>query len=68
MTKKCCEIIYWKHDQGWDAYQIQDCTEYNGKAIPKWFDCAVVESAPTKAKAKQEIKELHPLGICLVVA
>lgn len=63
---KCCDIVYWKHDDGWDAYQRSECELFNGKWIPKWFDDFVIEDAPTKADAVRQIKEMHILGVCLV--
>lgn len=66
MTAKCCEIVYWKHDEGWDAYRKEDCYKINEQWIPTWFDTAIVDSVATKTNAQKEIKELHPLGICLV--
>lgn len=66
MPSKCCEIVYFKHDMGWDAYRKDDCYKINEQWIPTWFDTAIVDSVATKTNAQQEIKELHPLGICLV--
>ena len=63
---RCCDIVYWKHEDGWDAYNKCDCQWINGKWIPNWFDNFVIEDAPTKAAAVQQIKEMHILGLCLV--
>jgi hypothetical protein len=64
--KRCCDLIYWKHEDGWDVYRRSDCQEYNGHWVPDWFDNFVIEDAPTKAAAKSEIANYHILEICLV--
>jgi hypothetical protein len=66
MTKKCCDVVYWKHNEGWDAYKKDDCQFINNHWIPNWFDCFIVEDAPTKKDAIKSINELHILGVCLV--
>jgi hypothetical protein len=67
--RRCCDIVYWKHEDGWDAYRREDCHQWMSERwIPRWFDCAIVEDAPTKKAAQQEIEEHHIdiLGVCLV--
>ena len=66
MKRNCCEVIYFKFDTGWDAYRKKDCILSNGQWIPQWFDNAIAEDMPTKAKAIQEVNSFHVLGICLV--
>ena len=66
MPAKCCDIVYWEHDDGWDAYRKQDCRQFLGGFVPNWFDCPIVEDKPTKAQAQAEIKDMHIFGICLV--
>lgn len=67
MTKrKCCDIVYFKHGYGWDAYRKEDCYQVEEKWIPKWFDMAIVSDSPTKTDVMYEISYMHPLGICLV--
>ncbi len=66
MSKKCCEIVYWKHDDGWDVYPQSECRKVDGRWIPNWFDCFIIEDAPTKKDAINAINELHILGVCLV--
>jgi hypothetical protein len=51
---------------GWDCYDKTECHKFQGTWLPRWFDKPVVEDAPTKKDARQQIKELHILGICLV--
>ena len=63
---KCCEIIYFKHDMGWDCYEKSDCHNFQGSWVPRWFDNPVVEDAATKKDAVKQIKEMHILGVCLV--
>ena len=64
--ERCCDLVYWKHEDGWDVYRRSDCREINGHWVPNWFDDFVIEDAPTKAEAMAEIKSRHILGICLV--
>jgi hypothetical protein len=64
----CCEVIYWKHDDGWDAYLKRDCANHNGKWIPRWFDDFIIEDAVSKKVASAEVASMHILGICLVGA
>jgi len=64
--KRCCDLIYWKHDDGWDVYHRSECQPINGTWVPNWFDNFVIEDAPTKAAAKAEIASRHILGLCLV--
>ena len=63
-----CQIVYFRHDDGWDIYKAEDCYKINGHLVPRWFDCAIVEDAPTKKAAYEEWKGYHikELGICLV--
>jgi hypothetical protein len=63
---KCCDLVYWKHEDGWDVYNRSDCRSVNGVLVPNWFDNFVIEDAPTKAAAVAEIKSQHFFGICLV--
>lgn len=66
---KCCSIVYWKHEDGWDAYRKQDCRKLNdGTWVPNWFDNPVIEDYPTKKSAIDEIKnEWHKYGMfCFV--
>jgi len=65
MKMKCCQPIFWKHDEGWDVYKKTDCTKHGSTFVPTWFDCAIIEDAKTKSDAMNQLKELHPLGICL---
>jgi hypothetical protein len=66
MPKKCCDVVYWNHNEGWDVYKKDDCQFVNNHWIPNWFDCFIVEDAPTKKDAIKSINELHILGVCLV--
>jgi hypothetical protein len=66
--KRCCDLIYWKHEDGWDVYHRSECRPINGAWVPNWFDNFVIEDAPTKAAAMAEIKSRHILGLCLVSA
>lgn len=66
MKTKCCDLVYWKHEDGWDVYNRSDCRSVNGALVPNWFDNFVIEDAPTKAAAIAEIKSQHFFGICLV--
>jgi len=66
MTRKCCDVVYWKHNEGWDAYKKGDCQFVNNHWVPNWFDSFIVEDAPTKKDAIKSINELHILGVCLV--
>ena len=68
MKCKKCDVVYWKHDDGWDAYNKRDCRFINGHWVPEWFDVAIIEDLPTKKAAQQQIKEYHVLGICLVAS
>ena len=68
MKRKCCDIVFFKHDFGWDIYLKKDCHIFGNEWIPRWFDCAVVEDAPTKKQAQEEIDQMHVLGICLVTS
>lgn len=63
---KCCEPVYWKHEDGWDIYNKSDCYLINGHYVPRWFDNFIVEDLPTKKAAMQEVKDRHVLGVCLV--
>lgn len=66
MPKKCCDLVYWKHDDGWDVFLKSDCQRLSdGTFVPRWFDCQIVEDAPTKKAARAEIAELHQV-FCLV--
>jgi hypothetical protein len=65
--RKCCDIIYWRHDDGWDAYRKSDCEFINRHWVPRWFDNFIIEDYPTKASAQAEMREWHPLGVCLVI-
>ncbi len=62
---KCCQPIFWKHEDGWDVYRKDDCDKHGKTYVPRWFDCAIVEDASTLAEAVAELKEQHPAGICL---
>jgi len=66
MICKKCDLVYFKHEDGWDCYEKKDCTLIGFKYIPKWFDNFIVEDAPSKKVAVKEINALHVLGICLV--
>jgi len=66
MICKKCDLVFWKHDDGWDCYQKTNCYAINGKWIPKWFDDFIIEDAPTKNDAMQKINSFHVLGICLI--
>ncbi len=66
LMSKCCEVVYFKHDMGWDCYDKTECYKFQGAWLPRWFDNPVVEDAPTKKDATQQIKDLHILGVCLV--
>lgn len=63
---KCCNLIYWKHEDGWDVYRREDCYQVAQTWVPTWFDTAVVEDLPTKAEAIKEMKDWHKNGFCLV--
>jgi hypothetical protein len=63
---KCCSLVYWKHEDGWDVFRKSDCYELNGKWIPSWFDTALIEDYPTKQKAIDEMRDWHKHGFCLV--
>ena len=63
---KCCEVVYFKHDMGWDCYDKSECHKFQGTWLPRWFDNPIVEDAPTKKDATQQIKDMHFLGMCLV--
>ena len=68
MTNKCCDIVYWKHSDGWDAYRKEDCHLWFGNWTPRWFDMAIVEDSPTLSDCKLEISAgWHPHNlVCLV--
>jgi hypothetical protein len=68
LMKRCCDLVYWKHEDGWDVYHRSECQQINGAWVPNWFDNFVIEDAPTKAAAKAEIASRHLLGMCLVSA
>jgi hypothetical protein len=63
-----CKPVAFKHEDGWDIYPKSECQNINGKWIPKFFDCAIVEDAKTKKEAFDEWRKSHLFGICLVVA
>lgn len=64
---KCCNIVYWKHDDGWDVFRRSDCFKnWDGSFVPTGFDCALIEDYPTKQAAIVEMKDWHKYGICLV--
>ena len=64
---KCCDVIYWKHEDGWDAYRREDCHQVNGSWIPLWFDAFIIEDVSTKQEAQRIIKYgWHALGVCFV--
>lgn len=66
ITCNQCQPVFYKHQDGWDIYRRADCDVLEtGQLMPKWFDGAIVEDAPTKAAAKQELASLHILGMCL---
>lgn len=64
--KKCCNLVYWKHDDGWDVFKKSDCYFVENQWVPKWFDTALVEDEPTKQSAINEMRDWHKFGICLV--
>lgn len=65
--KKCCSLIYWKHDDGWDVFRRSDCFKnWDGTFVPKSFDCALIEDQETKQQAIKEMKDWHRFGFCLV--
>jgi hypothetical protein len=68
MRCRKCNIVYFRHEDGWDIYKAEDCYEINGHLVPQWFDNAIVEDAPSKKSARQEWESYHipQLGICLV--
>jgi hypothetical protein len=66
MNCKKCDLILFKHEDGWDCYKKADCYKINGKWIPRWFDDFIIEDAASKQEASNKIKALHVLGICLV--
>jgi hypothetical protein len=51
---------------GWDCYDKTECHKFQGAWLPLWFDNPIVEDAPTKKDATQQIKDLHILGVCLI--
>lgn len=66
MKRKCCQIVYFKHDMGWDVYERSECQQFGNAWIPRFFDNPLAEDLLTKKQAMQEIEEMHVLGICLV--
>jgi hypothetical protein len=61
-----CRPVIWKHQDGWDVYPRSECYPApDGSMIPAWFDSALVEDAPTRKAAIEELLEWHPIGICL---
>jgi hypothetical protein len=62
---KVCKPVFYKHEDGWDAYPQRECYRLNGEWIPAWFDGFLVEDAPTKAAAQKEVDSLHLFGMCL---
>lgn len=63
----CCKPVLWKHDDGWDVYARRQCDRAeDGTWVPRWFDDAAVEDAPTKRAALVELANMHLLGICMV--
>lgn len=68
MARQCCDVVYWKHADGWDVYRKEDCVLFGKKWVPRWFDMFIVEDCPTLADAKYEINTWHPLNVCLVTS
>ena len=66
MKCKKCKVIFWKHQDGWDVYRQSDCSWYGDKWIPDWFDDFIIEDAPTKKNATEQLAGFHVLGVCLV--
>lgn len=64
--KRCCELVYWKHDDGWDVFRKSDCYKLDDQWIPSWFDTALIEDYPTKQSAIDEMRDWHKFGFCLV--
>jgi len=67
---KCCKPVYFRHEDGWDVYPKSEChqplwAQGNTTWIPRWFDEAIIEDAPTKLAAQKEMADLHPFGLCL---
>ena len=66
--RKCCDVVYFKHDMGWDAYLKQDCHIFGNAWVPRWFDCAIIEDVPTRKQIQKEIHDMHFWGLCLVTS
>lgn len=64
-----CKVFYWKHDEGWDVFYESDGHKSKNTWIPDWFDCALIEDAPSKNAAQKEaskfIYDTHLLGVCI---
>lgn len=67
--RRCRPVLY-RHEDGWDAYPASECYALpDGSLIPAWFDAAIVEDAPTRKAAVEELRSLHgPFGTCIAVA
>jgi hypothetical protein len=65
-TCRTCQPVAFKHADGWDIYPKSECHKVEGEWIPAWFDCAIVEDAPTRKAAFDEWRKAHFMGICMV--
>lgn len=64
-TCRNCRPVYFKHEDGWDAYRREDCERIGNTWIPSFFDRPLSIDQPTKAAAIREVADLHPAGLCL---
>ena len=65
---RTCTPVVWHHADGWDVYPGTECYQPNGtgRRVPRWFDSPIVEDAPTRVDALNQLAEWHPHGLCLV--
>ena len=67
----CCKPVLFKHEDGWDAYPLEDCV-----LLPKpdlsgfqwtiaFFDNPLVEDVASRAEVYKTLKADHPFGICM---
>lgn len=67
---KCrkCKPVFFKHEDGWDVYSEKDCYSLqDGSLHPRWYDNCIVEDAPTKRNAIEQLATLHTFGMCIAV-